>query len=140
MKYGLISALVLVALSLVGAFVYWPKPVIASDDYEAFQSIIKSRFSDPASIQLDKVRAGSRPHVYCGEVNAKNLYGGYVGFIPFVADVHARYMYLMDPNAVSSLLPKSIGEFIQKKDEITEKTEELQRQVNAFKSGCQRVN
>jgi hypothetical protein len=35
--------------------------------------------------------------VLCGEVNAKNSYGGYVGYKPFVAGVLAATIY--DPDA-----------------------------------------
>ena len=54
---------------------------------EASVDAIRNRMKDPASAQFRNVRL--RPYgsgqVVCGEVNAKNSYGGYVGFVPFVA-------------------------------------------------------
>lgn len=52
----------------------------------------KSRLKDPSSIQLRSVKYtkfqgkdGTPTTIWCGEVNAKNSYGGYVGFSPFFA-------------------------------------------------------
>ena len=35
------------------------------------------------------LRPFAKGHVVCGQVNAKNSYGAYVGFVPFVAGVSA---------------------------------------------------
>ena len=56
--------------------------------YIAFhQSRIKAMLSYPASAQFRGMfvsRALGRPAV-CGEVNSKNAFGGYVGFVRFVS-------------------------------------------------------
>ena len=51
------------------------------------QESLKQTLKDPSSAQFRNVRLevyGSR-QVICGEINAKNSYGGYVGFKRFVA-------------------------------------------------------
>lgn len=140
MRHFGIAIFALAALAASAAFIYWPRSVIASEDYEGFQSIIKLRFVDPSSIQFDKLRAGASPHTYCGEINAKNLYGGYVGFLPFVADVRAKFLYLMDPKAVNDLMPDNVEDLIRNKEEIDRKAAEIQRQLDRFTMECRRVN
>lgn len=50
---------------------------------------------DPSSVQFRNVRLVNYldGQVICGEVNAKNSYGGYVGFSPFVASSSAYHLY-----------------------------------------------
>ena len=51
------------------------------------QIAVKSRLKDPDSAQFQNVRfySGSGQPVTCGEVNGKNGFGGYNGFVQFVA-------------------------------------------------------
>lgn len=53
---------------------------------------VTSKLRDPDSVNFRNVRkvpmfgdkeADQGPFVYCGEVNAKNAFGGYVGFVDF---------------------------------------------------------
>jgi hypothetical protein len=58
-----------------------------SEALSAAQESLKQSLKDPSSAQFRNVRLvtfGSGK-VICGEVNAKNSYGGYVGFKRFVA-------------------------------------------------------
>jgi hypothetical protein len=50
------------------------------------RSALAERMKDPASLQTRRisVHRGSDGMVVCGEVNARNSYGGYVGFQRFV--------------------------------------------------------
>jgi len=48
----------------------------------AFIKVIKARLRDPNSAQFSWVPM-IRKNVYCGYVNAKNSYGGYVGFVQY---------------------------------------------------------
>jgi hypothetical protein len=63
---------------------------------------IRSRFSyilkDPASLQLQVVT--SKPGVICGRYNAKNSYGGYVGFKNFTYQSGTLYTVgtIVQPN------------------------------------------
>lgn len=58
-----------------------------ADVIEAAKQTLANTLKDPLSAQFRNVRlvdyAGGK--VVCGEVNAKNSYGGYVGFKRFVA-------------------------------------------------------
>jgi len=49
---------------------------------------ISSRMKDPDSTKFSgvKIFGAKEARVVCGEVNAKNSYGGYVGAVPFVSD------------------------------------------------------
>jgi len=54
---------------------------------ERAKEAISNQLKDPASAQFRNVRAKQfdDSSVVCGEVNAKNSYGGYIGFKQFVA-------------------------------------------------------
>lgn len=51
---------------------------------DAVLSGIADEFADPVAVQFRRLRMG-REDVVCGELNAKNGYGAYVGFQPFYA-------------------------------------------------------
>lgn len=56
---------------------------------ELSQQSVRDALKDPSSAQFRNVtvRKSEAGRVVCGEVNAKNSYGGYVGFRQFVAGV-----------------------------------------------------
>ncbi|TWG93604.1 hypothetical protein L599_001200000640 [Luteimonas sp. J16] len=61
----------------------------AADDEAAIaeaKSAVERQLRDPGSAQYRDVfvRPGKQGVIVCGEVNAKNAYGGYVGFKPFM--------------------------------------------------------
>ena len=54
----------------------------------AFKSATADAMKDPQSVQFRKLRGvkDAKEHEgLCGEMNAKNSYGGYIGFKPFYA-------------------------------------------------------
>jgi hypothetical protein len=51
--------------------------------YEA-QSYIRATLRDPSSAQFKDLALNMKSHVVCGQYNAKNGFGGYVGFKPFI--------------------------------------------------------
>lgn len=58
----------------------------ASDSISSAENYIKQKMKDPDSTKFQNVRSinNSQGASYiCGEANAKNSYGGYVGFKPF---------------------------------------------------------
>jgi hypothetical protein len=55
--------------------------------------LVTDDFRDPLSSQFRRLQRGSKPNVYCGEVNTRNMYGAYVGFKPF--------MVILEPTAKS---------------------------------------
>lgn len=79
--------LVLIALpSLVNA----QKMVGPQEAIKRAKEKVLSEFKDPASAQWNNVFFNQKPDgtaVVCGEVNAKNSYGGYVGLRGFIAQV-----------------------------------------------------
>jgi len=59
------------------------------------QDYIASNFKDPGSAQFTKLTIGQDKYVnglyhLCGEVNAKNSYGGYAGFQRFIAGLDSN--------------------------------------------------
>ena len=56
---------------------------------------VRDSMKDPSSAQFEDVQAVAYQDgkVVCGSVNAKNSYGGYVGFTPFVAVASGADIY-----------------------------------------------
>lgn len=57
----------------------------------SWQSKTADTFKDPSSVQFRKVTLNPTKTALCGEVNAKNSFGAYTGFRPFVtleSEVH----------------------------------------------------
>ena len=44
---------------------------------------VSDQLLDPGAAQFRHIRISKRPDMICGEINAKNGYGAYVGFQPF---------------------------------------------------------
>jgi hypothetical protein len=57
---------------------------IRAQTIKTLQDKVVETMKDPASVQFRSVHLGSTDDTLCGEVNAKNSYGGYVGFRPFI--------------------------------------------------------
>ena len=55
----------------------------AADEWDKVREAVKERLKDPESAQFRKFRKVSDGEI-CGEVNAKNSYGGYTGFSAFI--------------------------------------------------------
>lgn len=58
-------------------------------DRDRFRGVVSATLKDPSSAQFRDDRVVRLPDGsarYCGEVNARNAFGGYVGFRPFIAD------------------------------------------------------
>lgn len=81
-KLGGLILLVLLALSSLAA--------ASPEDDRAFEAAKKAaayNMKDPASAQFRNMRYGGHNKiVVCGEINAKNGFGAYAGFTPFMYD------------------------------------------------------
>lgn len=80
---------IFIALSslAVGGYNYYSKswrPV-----HLAKEAVLE-KLNDPNSAQFRNLRIGKSGDLICGEVNAKNRMGGYVGFVTFMATVANR--------------------------------------------------
>lgn len=60
-----------------------PPRQITEADKAAIRETIKRQLKDPESARFRWVAYTGLDELYCGFVNAKNSYGGYVGFKPF---------------------------------------------------------
>ena len=84
-----------------GAYLY-----TRTSDLRKFRAIVANSLKDPASAQFrnEKVLKESAGKFYCGQLNAKNGYGGYTGFVTFVADEHSVRLQPQDEsNTLDSL-------------------------------------
>lgn len=62
---------------------------------EKSKESVKNKLKDPDSARFRNIKDISLPDgvVFCGEVNSKNSYGGYVGFTWFVAGVNGANIF-----------------------------------------------
>ncbi|WP_404991292.1 hypothetical protein [Cupriavidus pauculus] len=84
-KAVVVAALSVGSLSAFGADQGLRQPKKA--EMAAITQAVKDQVKDPDSVKLRGVMAVQEEGVtkFCGEVNAKNSFGGYVGFKPFYA-------------------------------------------------------
>ena len=61
---------------------------------------VAATLTDPSSVQFQNVTSYSN-NVICGEFNAKNQMGGYVGFKPFVYSWHGLVSYDIPANTIA---------------------------------------
>jgi hypothetical protein len=59
-----------------------------------FKTAASFVFKDPASLQFQDT--SNNDQVFCGQVNAKNAFGAYVGFRLFVFDKKANQLWVED--------------------------------------------
>lgn len=65
---------------------------VSSQKMKAYQSAVADTLRDPESARFRSVRVireADGSDALCGELNAKNAYGGYIGYEPFYAPVVA---------------------------------------------------
>jgi hypothetical protein len=67
------------------------------------KQLVAAQLRDPSSAQFQGLTvsrvptaSGAPATVVCGDVNAKNAFGGYGGFVQFRADLKARTVQLVD--------------------------------------------
>jgi hypothetical protein len=73
-----------------------PQENVASaipDDAD-FRLAVDNQLSDPRSAQFEDVEVGS--NAICGEINAKNQFGGYTGFKAFVFERKTKRLWVED--------------------------------------------
>ena len=61
---------------------------------DVLQSKVRNSAKDPISTQFQKMKLVHNNTELCGEINAKNSYGGYVGFKPFAVTVDGSVIVL----------------------------------------------
>ncbi|WP_420137867.1 hypothetical protein [Sphingomonas sp.] len=84
--------ILLLSLLLAGCKYFETRDVANIQDAE---QAVTSALNDPASAQFRNVQAF--PKGVCGEVNAKNGFGGYVGFRRFIYRTHPGKELLIQP-------------------------------------------
>jgi hypothetical protein len=64
-------------------------------------ALLSEGLKDPMSAQVRHLRPGKYPESVCGEVNAKNSMGGYVGFVPFYVLPYQNEAFIFDRTSLS---------------------------------------
>lgn len=95
----------IVCLALLVPVVAFPagtpkKPAGVSEIARA-EKAVSDRLKDPSSAQFRDVHYISDKHFVCGQFNAKNSYGAYVGFAPFGYDDQGKVHEVKIPRAPS---------------------------------------
>jgi hypothetical protein len=75
--------------SLTAAFFAWQR--FLSHDAKVAR-LVQATLTDPDSAQFKSVRSSASATYTCGEVNAKNRMGGFVGFTPFLVGADGTVM------------------------------------------------
>ena len=80
---------ILAAGAIIGAAILFSRPGSVdpskSDPYSDVKAGVAANLSDPGSATFQAISEQVKDFAYCGEVNAKNRMGGYVGFRKFYA-------------------------------------------------------
>lgn len=58
--------------------------VLTPGEKAAIKAAVDDKLKDPSSAQFKWGKWNRSPY-YCAAINAKNSYGGYIGFVPFLA-------------------------------------------------------
>jgi hypothetical protein len=87
-----------------------PPPDLSDAEWKSLFDGFSDRFADPLSAQFRKLARSTKKGIVCGEVNAKNRLGGYVGFVPFTAGVALpRAMIVMPERRVVEAMPEQVN-------------------------------
>jgi hypothetical protein len=85
-------------------------PDLSDAEWKSLFDGFSDRFADPLSAQVRKLARSTKKGIVCGEVNAKNRLGGYVGFVPFTAGVALpRAMIVMPERRVVEAMPEQVN-------------------------------
>ena len=85
MKISAIAAVAAIALFMGSANAQTVRGTLPTGiDFAALSSAVTADFRDPGSAQFKTIVAGAKPTIVCGWVNAKNGFGGYTNFVPFI--------------------------------------------------------
>lgn len=66
---------------------------VSPDIAEQVANDVSELFADPETVQIRRVRLNIDKSSICGQYNAKNAFGGYVGFKPFKYIIERRKVY-----------------------------------------------
>lgn len=82
------------------------KPNRYADDVEKAKALLTKNFKDPTSVLWRNVIVSEKHYAaLCGELNAKNSYGGYIGFQKFLSVPSQDLSLILD--AESSRVPQN---------------------------------
>ncbi len=86
MKLGLIRILMIVGGTILATSSHAADRQLTTAEKSGIAAYITRNFKDPASAQF-MWGPVKNAKIYCGKVNAKNSYGGYVGFKRFIVNL-----------------------------------------------------
>jgi hypothetical protein len=83
---------------------------VGEEKARAAMSAVMSKLKDPMSAQFmsfshpDPMYSQYPKNTVCGMVNAKNGFGGYVGFSPFAYNVLTKTTFILSPEVLSGVV------------------------------------
>jgi hypothetical protein len=63
------------------------------------RALMLDYLNEPGSAQFRNERVSGQPTKWCGEVNARNRMGGWVGFTRYMADIQRAKVWVAEPRA-----------------------------------------
>jgi hypothetical protein len=85
-------------------------PDLSGAEWKSLFDGFSDKLTDPTSAQIRKLARSTKDGIVCGEVNAKNKFGGYVGFVPFTAGVILpRALIVMPERRVVEAMPEHVN-------------------------------
>jgi hypothetical protein len=85
-------------------------PDLSAAEWKSLFDGFSDKLTDPTSAQIRKLARSTKDGIVCGEVNAKNGFGGYVGFVPFTAGVILpRALIVMPERRVVEAMPEQVN-------------------------------
>jgi len=83
---------------------------LTADEQSSISEGMRNKLYDASSAQFRRlVRSKTMPRIICGEVNAKNKFGAYVGFVPFSAGLIGPAAMIAMPSAdVAESAPEAV--------------------------------
>lgn len=83
--------------------------ILSSSEQQSLFDGLTDKLSDPSGAQLRKLARSTQAGIICGELNAKNPIGGYVGFVPFAAGVALpRALIVLHKREVLERFPEDV--------------------------------
>ena len=83
---ALSAALMLIAVAAQAETKFYEPRKLTNNEKTIIEKAVRDQLKDPQAAQFRWYKFNGHSH-YCGEVNGKNSYGGYIGFARFRVDV-----------------------------------------------------
>ncbi len=113
-RAGLMPLMAITRAVTLATFGFLPTVAVLGADTRTaqYEAAVAAQLRDPESTRFRSVhlvRFHGKSPVICGELNTKNGFGGYTGFMPFAADIAMNYGTVV---MAIVWLPKPVGDHL----------------------------